>query len=136
VGSVSVEPTVEELIEPLEVCLQPAPDLVGEVGSRRAMRLRRGIEQRMHTRRRVAGGRNAARIEVEVQADRAAVLGPKGRKLAQSVEAHHRCRHTAPFCLAEPDSKLPENRARGTPRGSDSFSIVRAHMPRSAGSKE
>ena len=81
--------------EPLEVGLQSAANLVGQVGPRRAVRLRRQVEQRMDPRRRVAGGRDAARIEVEVEADRAAVLGPEGRKLAQTVEADHRCRHTA-----------------------------------------
>ena len=37
-----------------------------------------------------------AGIEIEVEADRAAVLGPKGRELAQAVEADRGCRHT-PF---------------------------------------
>ena len=100
VRAVPVELAVEELLEPLEVGLQPAAHLVGEVGPRRAVRLRRQVEQRMDPRRRVAGGRDAAWIEVEVEADRAAVLGPEGRQLAQTVEADHRCRHTRPFCLS------------------------------------
>ena len=95
VSAVPVELAVEELPEPLEVGLQPAADLVGQVGPRRAVRLRREVEQRMNPRRRVPGGRRAAGIEVEIEADRAAVLGPERRELTQTVEADHRCRHTA-----------------------------------------
>ena len=95
VRAVPVELAVEEPLEPLEVGLQPGANLVGEIGPRRAVRLRRLVEQRVHPRRRVTRSRDAARVEIEIEADRAPVLGPERRKLAQTVETDHRCRHTA-----------------------------------------
>ena len=114
VGAVPVELAVEEPLEPLEVGLQPAAHLVREIGPRRAVRLRREVEQRVHARRRVAGRRDAARIEVEVEADRAAVLGPERRQLAQTVEADHRCRHIALSAWPGPILSFPGRSARNT----------------------
>ena len=54
-GAVPVELAVEVLVEPLEVFLQPALDLVREIGARRAVRLRRDVEERTDARRDSAG---------------------------------------------------------------------------------
>ena len=119
-------------VEPLEVFLQPALDLVREIGARRTVRLRREVEERMYARRDRAARRRDARIEIDVEADCAALLGAESGELAQAVEVDRDCRHIRPFCLPGRILSLcrQPGPTPGTPRGSDSFSMVRAHTRR------
>ena len=85
VGAVAVELALEEPLHPLEVGLQAGSHLMRQVGTRGAVRLGRGVEQGTHAGRDVACGRGAAGIEIDVEADRDAVLRAEGRQLPQAV---------------------------------------------------
>jgi hypothetical protein len=88
VRAVAVELGLEEALETLEIVSQTQPYLVSEVAARGTVRLRAVVEERAHPRRHVGGRRGYAGIEIQVQADRAAVLRTEARELPQSVQAH------------------------------------------------
>jgi len=79
---VAVEAVVEPLPDPLDVGLQTLPLAVARRGLpllRQPLRLRElGVDPRLD------GGRRGslARVEIDVEADRAAVLGAEGRQLS------------------------------------------------------
>ena len=58
------------------------------------------VEERSRTRVRVARSRRDAGIEIEVETDRAAVLGLEVRQLPQAVPAHSLCH--LPLSLPDP----------------------------------
>jgi hypothetical protein len=124
VGAVAVEVLVEELLESLEVRLQPGPHLVGEVAAGGAVRLRGRVEEGVRASRDVAGRRRHRRVEIDVEGDRAAVLGPEAGQLAQAVQADRGRRHIA-LCAKAP--AILSLRC-GTASPSDTFSKVEAHF--------
>ena len=90
VGAVAIELLLEEGTEPLTVFAQTLLLLVRELwpaGRFRAVDL---VEERVHPRRRVACGGGVARIQVEIEADRAAVLRPKPCEVPEAVPRHCR----------------------------------------------
>ena len=83
--SVALELVDEVLPDPREILLERDPLVVREPSVVRlgmALALR---EQRTHPGRGVAGGRSRLRIEIEVEADRATLLRPELRELAEPV---------------------------------------------------
>ena len=82
-GPVPVELAVPPGADPREVVLQGEPALpLGAVRLRRFLELgEEGVELRLGPR----SGRRRRWIQVDIEADRAAVLGPEGRKGAQDV---------------------------------------------------
>src|SRR5437773_12114978 len=50
------------------------------------------VDQRVHSTGRVTGGRGDARVEIDVDADRAAFLRAEPRQFAEPIPAH-RCSH-------------------------------------------
>ncbi len=84
--AVSLEVVVEPGRDPLEVRLQGGALLVCEVGP---VRLVRRVQQRVHPRLGVTGGRDLGRIEVQAEADRATLLRPEPGQLAQERPCHH-----------------------------------------------
>ena len=100
--AVAVEFTVEVRPDALEVGLQRLALLVLEV---LALVLATSMEQRPHARVDVGRRGRNARVEVHVQADRAALLRAKPRELSKSVPTHRRshgaslCRKAAILCV-------------------------------------
>src|SRR5919201_5316545 len=120
-GPVTLEIVVEPARDALEVALQARASIVREV---RPLRLLRRREQRVHSRLRVAGRRHLRWIEVDVDADRAAVLGAEPRELAELYPGHrtgHSRRflyHGAPIlCVALRRDRLHGGARRPTARG-------------------
>ena len=96
VRPVALELVGEVVPDPREVLLERDPLVMREPSVVRlgmALALR---EQRAHPGRSVAGGRSRLRIEVEVEADRATLLRPELRELAEPVPAH-RLGHVGSF---------------------------------------
>ena len=85
-GAVSLEVVVEPGRDPLEVGLQGGALLVGEVGP---VGLVRGVQHRVHPCLGVAGCRDLGRVEVQAEADRAALLRPESGQLPQERPCHH-----------------------------------------------
>jgi hypothetical protein len=88
VRTIALELVGEVVADPREVVLQRDPLVMREPP---VVRLRMALavgEQRTHPGRGVAGGRSRLRIEVEVEADRATLLRPELRELAEPVPAH------------------------------------------------
>ena len=88
--AVAVELLLEVLAQPVAVAVQPLALLVRQLRPPRRLRALDLIDQRVHARVGRRGGRRVARIEVDVEADRAAVLRPKAREVAQAVPRHCR----------------------------------------------
>ena len=88
VGAVPVELLAEEVLDPLEVLAQPDPLLVGLVTSVGAVRLRALVDEGVDARRCIAGRGRVARMEVEVEADRAALRSSESGELPQRVPGH------------------------------------------------
>src|SRR5207244_11573819 len=80
------------LFRSLRIALERQPLLVSEIF---AVSLFHLAEQRVDPGLRVSRGRDVGRVEVEVEADRAAVLGAEARKLAQHRQ-RHRSSHRRP----------------------------------------
>jgi hypothetical protein len=74
-GAVPLEVVVEPVGDPVEVLFQGDALVMREV---LPVGLLRRVQHRVHPRLGVAGGRDLRRIKVEVEADRAALLGPEG----------------------------------------------------------
>src|ERR1043166_3603577 len=55
------------------------------------------VDQRVHSNGRITGGRRDARVEIDVDADRAAVLRAEPRHLAAPVPAHRCSRQRLPY---------------------------------------
>jgi hypothetical protein len=77
VGPVTVEVLLEVALDAREVAAQALPHLVCEVAARRPVRLAARVEQRAHACADVCRGRCDTWVEIEIQADRAAVLAPE-----------------------------------------------------------
>ena len=90
-GTVAVEIALEELSDPSEVTSERFPLLVRQLmgGLRPNLPL---VHQGVDPAGRVTGGRRDARIEIDVDADRAPLLGAEARQLAEPVPTH-RCGH-------------------------------------------
>jgi hypothetical protein len=82
-GPVAVELRREEALEPLEVAAHAVALVRVEV---RAQPLGAFGQEGADARGHVAGGRRAARVEIEIEADGATALGPEPGQLAQRVE--------------------------------------------------
>ena len=85
VRPVPVELDRQVLLQPLDVRLQPLAGGVARAARGVLMRL---VDQRAHARLGVARGRRVAGVEIEVEADRAAVLGLEIGQLTQAVPVH------------------------------------------------
>ena len=90
---VAVEVVVEPARDPLEVRLERAALLVGEVLS---VDLLGSAQQCAHPRLRVTGGRHLRRVEIQVQARGAPVLGAEAGELPQ-CGPRHRVGHRLPL---------------------------------------
>ena len=89
--AVAVELALEVLADPVEVGLQRNSLVVRQaaaVGSRVPFSL---PEQRAHSSVGIAGRRHDARVEIEIQADRTALLSAELRQLAEPVPRHGFC---------------------------------------------
>src|SRR5215207_235987 len=85
-GAVTLELLVEELPDALEVRLQSHALLMRLLGN--VTSLLAFVEQRVHPRLFVAWRRRHAGIEVDEEADRAALLGAEARELPERVPGH------------------------------------------------
>ena len=75
-GPVAGELLLEEAADPLDVLAQPLPLLVGQVGPSRRVRALDLVDESVDATRGVARSRRDAGIEVEIEADRAALFSP------------------------------------------------------------
>src|SRR3954452_16122403 len=95
VGPLAAELRVEEGAQPFEVGAEPLLLVVAQLPA--PDRLLDGVQMRVDTRVDGGGRRRDARVEVEVEADRAAAPRPERREVAQYFPGHgHR------HCLASP----------------------------------
>ena len=85
-GAVPVEVVVEPVPDPVEVGLEGGPLLVGQVGP---VGLVGGVQHGVHPSLGVTGGRDLGRIQVQAEADRAALLRPEAGQLPQERPCHH-----------------------------------------------
>ena len=118
--AVSLEIVVEPLRDPLEVGLEAHALLVGQVGPVGPVGR---VEHGVHAGLRVARGRDIGRVEVQVEADRAALLGPKARELPEERPSH-RSSHTPP--LPTIDASILSIGSASGPSGQGRFSRPRS----------
>ena len=88
VGAIAIELLAEEVLDPFEVLAQPDPLLVGLVAAVCAVRFRALVDKRVDARRCIARGRRVARMQVDVEADRAAFRRSESGELPQRVPRH------------------------------------------------
>jgi len=93
---IAVEVLFEERPQALHVAAQAFLLLVVELGPPRRLGALDLVDQRVHASRQVGRRRRRAGVEVEVETDRAAILRPKAREIAETVPRHCRS-HEKPF---------------------------------------
>jgi hypothetical protein len=92
--AVAVEVGVEEAADALEVGLEPLALLVRQAVALRRVALLCRVEERVDLRRHLRGCRRIGRVEVEEDADRAALAGAEAGEVSKLVPADG-CRHVA-----------------------------------------
>src|SRR4029453_7667923 len=95
-GAVAVEVLLEERAQALHVAAQALLLLVIELGPPRRLGALDLVDQRVRASGQVGRRRRHARVEIEIEADRAAVLRPEAREITETVPRHCRS-HGSPF---------------------------------------
>jgi len=90
VRALSVELVLEELAQALNVVAQTFLLVMTELSSPGRLGALDLVDERVDPRRQVRGRRRRARVEIQVEADRAAVLRPESREIAEAVPRHLR----------------------------------------------
>jgi len=91
VSTVPLELGLEVAANPLEILAKRQTLLVRELARPLAVLFGRAVQERVQPRLGIAGGRNQARVEVEIDADREPVLGLEAGEVTKLVPGDGPC---------------------------------------------